>query len=125
MDNFLNSELITTIVRLLTALAGCTMFYYSVKSLIRRRITKLIDFADWVLVVVSGYWAIYTVYVVVIFDGVKIPPLEFYIFNMRFGLLITLSALVPLIKDRLLVSDLFHLVQKQKDIMENSNESDV
>ena len=118
MEGILTTQPFTLLLRTLTAVAACVMFYFSIRALRKRRAVEISDYADWVLAGVSGYWAAYTLYILFVYDGHAVPPIDLYIFNMRFGLLLTLSALIPLIKDRILITDLYDAVRK-KEIAED------
>ena len=100
------------IIRILVVFVSMLMTYWSAKALRSRRKLHISEFADYVLVVVGSYWVGYTLYVLYLYIGQDIPALAFYLFNMRFGLLLTLVVLTTLMKDRILLTDLFEKVNE-------------
>lgn len=116
----MNTDLLfTTAIRLLTTSLAWILVYYSVKSWRARRAIKQSDVADWSLVGMCLYWAFYTLYLLLRFDG-DTAPYNIYLFNTRFGLLLTFTALIPLIKDRIFVSRLYEIYTDTLESLEDA-----
>jgi len=102
--------------RVLTALVSMLMTYWSIRALGGRRKLHIQEFSDYMLVIVGVYWSAYSIYTVYTIGGQIIPMLkptgqiDTYLFSVRFGLLLTLVVLTALVKDRILLTDLFEKV---------------
>ncbi len=103
-------------MRLLLVMSTLLMSWWSIKSFIVRCRIKVCDFSDFSLVVVAGYWLLYSLWSIIM--GASIETVECLVswtFNMRVGLFLTVIAFTALIKDRLLVSSLYEALMAIKD----------
>lgn len=103
-------------VRVLLILASILMSWWAIKSFVVRCRLKICDFSDFSLVVVSLYWFLYSLWTLLTSASiVNVESLAVWTFNMRFGLLLTIIAFTALIKDRLLVSEMYEALQIVKE----------
>lgn len=105
MTEFITAPLFVILIRGLTFLAAVTGLYWAVRSAWVRRKLQMYEFADLMLVIVMAYWTVYTLWL--LSNGAGFPPAYIYRYNMRFGGLLTVAAIVALIKDRMLVTSLY------------------
>jgi hypothetical protein len=113
-------------LRIVTLFVCMLLIYCNAKAVKHRWKAGLLDFSDLTISLVIVYWTIYSGYAVIQFGGETIPPLGLFLFNMRFGLFLTLVAICSLIKDRMLLTELFESALRFEEIEEmrevNDNE---
>lgn len=112
--------IITTSVRVLILIASLLMSWWGIKSFVVRCRLKICDFSDFSLVVVAVYWLLYSIWTLLVSASIaNVESLYVWTFNMRFGLLLTICAFCALVKDRILISEMYEGLKIVKDKIEN------
>jgi len=111
----LSTPAVVLSARILGVLLSLMLTSYAARSLIIRIRLRMSDIPDWSFLFVALYWLIFNLYNLIVYDGHRIPPLDLYIFNMRFGLLFTIATMIPLARDRLFISKAARRMKEEID----------